>query len=81
MSGYRIQYAPPADQACTGMDPSLRARFDRAMRLVADHPYGCGSAPIGREKDRREATVADVLIRYYVSRSVLTLTIVRVVYL
>lgn len=82
MTGYRLQYAPPADQALDSMDAALRTRFDSGMRtLLIPDPYGHGSAPIGRDDDRREATVSGVVIRYYVSRSVLTVTVVRVVYL
>ncbi|URM92676.1 hypothetical protein LUW75_11275 [Streptomyces sp. MRC013] len=64
------------------MDTSLRTRFDAGMhgRLAPD-PYGSGSVPIGPDEDRREATVSGVVIRYYVSRGVSTVTVVRVVYL
>ncbi|MFE7122543.1 hypothetical protein [Streptomyces sp. NPDC057617] len=30
------------------------------MRRVIDGPYGAGSSPIGRDKDRRQTVVADV---------------------
>ncbi|MDT0270542.1 hypothetical protein RM844_30145 [Streptomyces sp. DSM 44915] len=62
------------------MSPELRARFDGAMRDLAADPYGCGSAPIGGERDRRDATVAGVAVRYYVSRGVLTVTVARIVF-
>ncbi|GAA0495572.1 hypothetical protein GCM10010361_71190 [Streptomyces olivaceiscleroticus] len=80
MSRRRLQYAPPADQARDAMDTSLRTRFDAGMRRLADDPYGHGSAAIDKERERREATVAGVVIRYYVSESVLTVTVVRIVY-
>lgn len=82
MNCYRLQYAPPADLALDSMDTSLRTRFDAGMhgRLAPD-PYGSGSVPIGPDEDRREATVSGVVIRYYVSRGVSTVTVVRVVYL
>ncbi|GGQ13805.1 hypothetical protein [Streptomyces roseolilacinus] len=82
MSCYRLQYAPPADLALDSMDTPLRARFDTGMRAqLAPDPYGSGSVPIGPDQDRREATVSGVVIRYYVSRDVSTVTVVRVVYL
>ncbi|WP_217624115.1 hypothetical protein [Streptomyces sp. TRM64462] len=63
------------------MEPALRTRFDAGMRtLLIPDPYGHGSAPIDRDEDRREATVSGVVIRYYVSHSVLTVTVVRVVF-
>ncbi|AOT60113.1 MULTISPECIES: hypothetical protein [Streptomyces] len=81
MTRYRLQYAPPADLALDSMGAALRSRFDTGMRtwLVPD-PYGYGSVPIGTDDDRREATVSGVVIRYYVSRGVSTVTVVRVVY-
>ncbi|WP_245654428.1 hypothetical protein [Streptomyces violens] len=62
------------------MDTGLRTRFDAAMRRLADDPYGHGSTAIKKERERREATIAGVVIRYYVSESVLTVTVVRIVY-
>ncbi|WP_093804389.1 hypothetical protein [Streptomyces sp. Wb2n-11] len=81
MSRYRIHYAPPADQARSAMEPALRARFDTAMQRLAVDPYGQGSAPVKADEDRREAVAAGVVIRYYVSAPVLTVTVVRVVYI
>ncbi|MFJ2819462.1 hypothetical protein [Streptomyces sp. NPDC087294] len=81
MSRYRLQYAPPADQARAAMSTALRTRFDTGMQRIAADPYGNGSAPIGKDDDRREATVAGVVIRYYVSRQVLVVTVVRAVYI
>ncbi|GGX40043.1 hypothetical protein [Streptomyces chryseus] len=81
MSRYRIQYAPPPDQARSAMEPALRARFDTAMQRLAVDPYRQGSAPVKTDEDRRAAVVAGVVIRYYVSAPALTVTIVRVVYI
>lgn len=82
MNRYRLQYAPPADLALDSMGASLRTRFDAGMRAqLAPDPYGYGSVPIGTDEDRREATVSGVVIRYYVSRGVATVTVVRVVFL
>ncbi|MFJ3713813.1 hypothetical protein OG204_00805 [Streptomyces sp. NBC_01387] len=81
MSRYRLQYAPPADQARAAMDTSLRTRFDTGMRRITTDPYGQGSAPVGKDDDRREAAVAGVVIRYYVSQNVLVVTVVRAVYI
>ena len=81
MSRYRIAYAPPADQARRAMPAALRARFDTAMTRLATDPYGHRSVPLKGDDDRREATVAGVVIRYYVARAVLTVTVVRVVFL
>ncbi|WP_345653610.1 hypothetical protein [Streptomyces tremellae] len=58
----------------------LRAAFDAGMQRLADAPYGHGSTPVKADNDRREATVEGVVVRYYVSSAVLTVTVVRVVF-
>ncbi|MFE9387587.1 hypothetical protein ACFYMO_30865 [Streptomyces sp. NPDC007025] len=80
MSRYALQYAPPADEARRSMPPALRASFDVGMRDLSAAPYGLGSAPVKDDPDRREATISDVVVRYYVSTAVLTVTVVRVIY-
>ncbi|MFC9431917.1 hypothetical protein [Streptomyces sp. NPDC056987] len=77
---YRLQYAPPADQARHAMPPALRAAFDAGMQRLAAAPYGLDSTAIDKDDDRRQAVVADAVIRYYVSQDVLVVTVVRVVY-
>lgn len=62
------------------MPGPLRSRFDAAMASLADNPYGCGSSPVGPDSDRRDAAVAGVAVRYYVSQAVLTVTVVRAVF-
>ena len=80
MSRYRIEYAPVAAAARKAMPGQLRARFDNEMKSLAANPYGGGSTPVKGEQDRRDAAVAGVAIRYYVSRAVLTVTVVRAVF-
>ncbi|MGW6744870.1 hypothetical protein ACWGDX_29735 [Streptomyces sp. NPDC055025] len=63
------------------MDTALRTRFDAGMRRVTGDPYGAGSSPVGKDEDRRQAVVADVVIRYYVGKDILMVTVVRAVYL
>ncbi|WDN55503.1 hypothetical protein LL058_13450 [Streptomyces clavuligerus] len=62
------------------MGGPLRTRFDSAMQRLAADPYGQDSIPIRGDRDRREATVAGVAVRYYVSATVLTVSVVRVVF-
>ncbi|MCX3061558.1 hypothetical protein [Streptomyces beihaiensis] len=55
-------------------------RFRAEMaRTVAHDPYGFGSSSVCGERDRREATVGGAIVLYYVSGSVLTVTVVRMV--
>ncbi|MFI6644775.1 hypothetical protein [Streptomyces sp. NPDC050504] len=60
------------------MTGAERFRAELERTLGAD-PYGHGSSQVGSDRDRREATVTGVIIRYYVSGSVFTNTVVRVV--
>lgn len=78
---YRIAYDPTADAARRSMDPDRRAAFEQELeRTIGADPYGHGSTPVRGEADRRDATVAGVIIRYYVSGSILTVTIVRLIH-
>ncbi|MFF0747367.1 hypothetical protein ACFYVL_44010 [Streptomyces sp. NPDC004111] len=49
-----------------------------AATIGAD-PYGHGSTPVGSDRDRREATVHGAFVRYVVSPSVRTVTVVRLI--
>ncbi|MFX4293610.1 hypothetical protein [Streptomyces bohaiensis] len=77
---YRIVYAPPADDAHRKMPDATRRGFDSGMREVAQDPYAAGSQPLDGARDRREATVAGVVIRYFVAPTVVTVTVVRMVW-
>ncbi|MET8832191.1 hypothetical protein ABZX40_39085 [Streptomyces sp. NPDC004610] len=56
-------------------------RRDRSASAgpVARDPYGHGSTPVGADRDRREVTVATAIVRYVVSGTVLTVTVVRLI--
>lgn len=71
MSHFRVQYAPPADQARQAMPRALRTACDSGVRLLAADPYGHGSTPVKVDADRREATVNGVVVRCYLSNAVL----------
>ncbi|GGZ15215.1 hypothetical protein GCM10010387_04390 [Streptomyces inusitatus] len=85
MTGYRIQYAGEAEKVRAQMPSPFRARFDAEIaRTLGRDPYGHGSGPAGppREKDRRHATVAGALVRYYIAGApVLVVTTVEIVHL
>lgn len=75
---WRITYAPPTDDALRQMPD--RDRFEATMKAtVGSDPYGHGSTQVGKDRDRREATVAGAIIRYYVSGVILTVTVVRLI--
>ncbi|WP_403491561.1 hypothetical protein [Streptomyces caniferus] len=80
VSHYRVQYAPPADQARQVMPRALRITFDSGMQRLAADPYGHHFIPVKADADRREATVSGAVVRYYVSNAVLTVTFVRVIH-
>ncbi|GGV31179.1 hypothetical protein GCM10010277_14670 [Streptomyces longisporoflavus] len=75
---YRISYAPPADDTLAKMARSetFKAAVERTLGV---DPYGHGSIALGKDADRREATIHGVFLRYYVSGSILTVTVVRLI--
>lgn len=75
---FRISYAPPADDTLAKMRDSWSFR-DEMARTLGQEPYGHASSAVKSEEDRREATVSGAIVLYYVSRSVLTVTVVRLV--
>ncbi|SED00216.1 hypothetical protein SAMN05216483_2872 [Streptomyces sp. 2131.1] len=75
---FRISYAPPADDTLAKMGDGDTFR-DRMAVTLGVEPYGHGSTAVKGEHDRREATVAGAIVLYYVSGSVLTVTVVRLV--
>ncbi|MFE2294228.1 hypothetical protein [Streptomyces sp. NPDC059452] len=75
---FRISYAPPADDTLAKMRDGQAFR-DEMARTLGREPYGHASSAVKRERDRREATVSGAIVLYYVSRSVLTVTVVRLV--
>ncbi|MEK8144367.1 hypothetical protein NKH18_28650 [Streptomyces sp. M10(2022)] len=75
---FRISYAPPADDTLTKMR-DVESFRDEMARTLGQDPYGFASSAVKREQDRREATVYRAIVLYYVSGSVLTVTVVRLV--
>ncbi|MFS0697139.1 hypothetical protein [Streptomyces nitrosporeus] len=75
---FRISYAPPADDTLAKMRDGDSFRREMARTLGRD-PYGHASTAVKQERDRREATVSGAIVLYYVSGTVLTVTVVRLV--
>jgi hypothetical protein len=75
---YRITYAPSADDTLAKMR-NAEAFRGAMVRTIGRDPYGHGSAAVRGERDRREVTVLGAIVLYYVSSSVLTVTVVRLV--
>ncbi|WP_235618843.1 hypothetical protein [Embleya scabrispora] len=80
MSRYYVQYS---DEAEDGLKPLSAARI-RAFKSTVDStigndPYGHGSSQVGSDRDRRDATIAGVVIRYDVSGSVLAVSVTRAI--
>jgi len=75
---YRITYAAPADDTLAKMRNAESFR-DEMTRTIGRDPYGHGSTAVRGEHDRREATVLGAIVLYYVSGSVLTVTVVRLI--
>ncbi len=75
---HRVTYAPPADDTLTKMGDAEAFRA-ALVRTLGRDPYGYGSTPVRDDPDRREATVRGAIVLYYVSASVHTLTVVRLI--
>ncbi|MER7834571.1 hypothetical protein ABTY98_01340 [Streptomyces sp. NPDC096040] len=75
---YRIAYAPPADDTLAKTRDAHAFREAMAATVGRD-PDGHGSTGVRGERDRREATVLGAIVLYYVSGSILTVTVVRLV--
>ncbi|MFI1585044.1 type II toxin-antitoxin system RelE/ParE family toxin [Embleya sp. NPDC020630] len=79
---YRIEYTNPPQAELRAMDAKTRAAFDNGITAVARDPYGAGSKPYpgGGSDDHRITQVGGVaIITYQVSRSVLLVTVVKLV--
>jgi hypothetical protein len=77
---YRVTWTDQAKHGLAGMSPAGAAAVTRAVdSALGSDPYGCGSAPVGRDPDRREASISTVIVRYEISGSVLTVTVLRAV--
>jgi mRNA-degrading endonuclease RelE of RelBE toxin-antitoxin system len=77
---YRVQYT---NQAEDGLKP-LSGQQIRAFKNAVDSslgrdPYGSGSSQVGNDRDRREATISGVFVRYTVSAGVLVVAVTRAV--
>lgn len=75
---YRIAYAPPTDDTVAKM-PNPKAFKAEVERTLGRDPYGHRSVAVKGERDRRNAVIAGAILQYYVSGSVLTVTVVRLV--
>lgn len=78
MSRYRISYAPVAEETLRKISDATGFR-SRMEQTLGQDPYGHGSEAMRGERDRRTATVRGVFVVYYVARSALTVTAVRLI--
>ncbi|MFE6885853.1 hypothetical protein [Streptomyces sp. NPDC057702] len=75
---FRVAYAPAAEQALGKLPDPDRFRAAVARTIGAD-PYAHDSASVGGDRDRREAVVERVILRYVISAGILTVTVVRLI--
>ncbi|MEW1724315.1 hypothetical protein [Streptomyces sp. NPDC093109] len=75
---YRVAFAPVAEEALGKLPSPAGFRAAVARTLGAD-PYGHGSTSVAGDKDRREAVVSRVIVRYVISAGILTITVVRLI--
>lgn len=74
----RVQYSDHARDSVRKRESGRRSRFDQEMARLAQEPYGHGRASGSR--DRRQAEVAGAVVVYWISRNVLTVSVVTVVH-
>ncbi|MEU0935585.1 MULTISPECIES: hypothetical protein [unclassified Embleya] len=77
---YRVQYTNEAED---GLKPlsfgQVRAFKDAVDSSIGHAPYGSGSVQVGSDRDRREATITGVFVRYTISAGILVVTVTRAV--
>jgi mRNA-degrading endonuclease RelE of RelBE toxin-antitoxin system len=79
VSRYQVQFSPQAEIQHKAMPDRLRKRFDPELRrTLGSDPYGHGSTAVRGDRDRREATIAGVIVGYYVSGGVAVVTVVNI---
>ncbi|MFE7130798.1 type II toxin-antitoxin system RelE family toxin [Streptomyces sp. NPDC057638] len=76
---YRVQYSSAAADSVKKMSEKRRKSFLGEVGRLAENPYVFGVALQGNE-DRREATLAGAAVVFWVSRNVLTMSVITVVH-
>lgn len=79
MSRYRVQYSDEATDALKRMTPARRLRFGQEIAAVAATPHRYGRA-LDNSGDYREAVLAGAVTVYWISDSVLVVSVVRIVH-
>ncbi|MFI5616750.1 hypothetical protein [Streptomyces sp. NPDC051567] len=76
---YRLAYSDVAQAGRNALSAADRKTFDAKVAAIARDPYGCGSSAVLGSRDRRDAPIGSIaIVRYEVSPSVVTVTVVRV---
>ncbi|MYV97211.1 hypothetical protein [Streptomyces sp. SID3343] len=77
---YRVQYTNQAEDGLKPLSAAQIRTFKNAVdSSIGRDPYSSGSSQVGNDRDRREATVSGVFVRYTVSAGVLVVTVTRTV--
>ncbi|MFD4831250.1 hypothetical protein ACFWPV_15555 [Streptomyces uncialis] len=76
---YRLAFSDSARAGRNALPPADRKTVDAKATAVACDPYRCGSNAVLGNRDRRDAPIGRIaIVRYEVSSSVVTVTVVRV---
>ncbi|MFE4664010.1 hypothetical protein ACFRI7_09145 [Streptomyces sp. NPDC056716] len=77
---YRIAYTNEARSGLDTLSVPARKDFNTRIADIARNPYGCGSTAVRGDRERRDAAIGHIaIIRYEVSPSVVTVTVLRVI--
>ncbi|MFI1015294.1 hypothetical protein [Streptomyces sp. NPDC020965] len=79
MITHRVAYTDMAFDALKKMSQDRRTRFKREITEVAATPYAFGN-PVDGLRDKRRAVLAGAVTDYWISGSVLTVTVVSIVH-
>ncbi|MGC0417517.1 hypothetical protein [Embleya sp. AB8] len=77
---YRVQYTNEAEDGLKPLSAGQVRAFKNAVdSSIGRDPYGSRSTQVGNDRDRREATISGVFVRYTISAGVLVVTVTRAV--
>ncbi|WP_331773051.1 type II toxin-antitoxin system RelE/ParE family toxin (plasmid) [Embleya sp. NBC_00888] len=76
---YRVQLTNEARNTYGHRTPTQRQAFDRGISDIADDPYRRGTAPEGKDPDRRTAAFGPVIVAYMIHGNILTVTVLHII--
>ncbi|MGC0420000.1 type II toxin-antitoxin system RelE family toxin [Embleya sp. AB8] len=76
---YRVRLTDETRNTHSRLTPARRQAFDRGISDIADDPYRRGTAPEGKDPDRRTAAFGPVIVAYMIHGNILTVTALHII--